>query len=153
MPPPTIGEIIFRHACHLGWEGIVSRSLAGLDQGKEPKRASSAQGGRGRLGALSQATPAGGGLGIGGGAPILVFGLRGIGAPTARVAELGGYRAGNLSTCRAGCRSLGAGYASILRNVSTDPYSGKHGSGVSNETSWTITTYGVSQATTSRLEA
>ena len=27
LPPPTIGEIIFRHTCQLGCEGIVSKQL------------------------------------------------------------------------------------------------------------------------------
>ena len=51
------GEIIFKHACKLGCDGIVSKrlgslyrsGLAALDQGQKPERARREAGGRGGL--------------------------------------------------------------------------------------------------------
>jgi hypothetical protein len=59
------GEIVFRHACKLGFEGIFSEAarlalcvgpLATLDQEQEPGRAGGQTGSRGRLGAVSYAS-------------------------------------------------------------------------------------------------
>jgi hypothetical protein len=61
------GELVFRHACKLGYEGyrveaqglpLYVRPIAGLDQAQEPKGAGGEAGGRGGLGAAEQARSA-----------------------------------------------------------------------------------------------
>ena len=59
------GEVVFRHACKLGLEGIVQaqglalplRSLARLAQDEEPRRAGCEASSGGRLGPRAMATP------------------------------------------------------------------------------------------------